>query len=232
MIEEDFDEGVLDIAALADPIRRSLYRYVVAQTEPVSRDQASAGTGAPRHVVKFHLDKLVEQRLLDIEYRRLTGRSGPGAGRPAKLYRRADRQITVTIPERRYELAARLLAEAAEESMRNGVVMGDALASATSAQGDILAERWQAATAEADARPVLSQLRDLLANEGYEPRVEGQQVLLTNCPFHELAAQHTQLVCGLNYQLLASATSRLFQHTVQTALDPGPRRCCVTFTVD
>jgi len=45
----------------------------------------------------FHLDKLLEQGLLDVEFRRISGRAGPGAGRPAKLYRLSARQLEVTL---------------------------------------------------------------------------------------------------------------------------------------
>ena len=88
---DDFAEQVAGVAALAEPVRRDLYRFVVAQAGPVSRDQAGEGVGVPRHTAKFHLDKLVEEGLLDTEFRRLGDRQGPGAGRPTKLYRRSRR---------------------------------------------------------------------------------------------------------------------------------------------
>ena len=98
---EDFADRVAGLAALADPIRRELYLFVTAQPEPVSRDRAADGVAVPRHTAKFHLDKLVEQGLLDTEFRRLSGRQGPGAGRPSKLYRRSGRELSVTLPPRR-----------------------------------------------------------------------------------------------------------------------------------
>ena len=101
MTDDSLAASASGMGALADPARRALYRYVAGAGAPVSRDQAAAGVGLPRHTVKFHLDRLVEEGLLDVEYRRLTGRRGPGAGRPAKLYRRAERQIEVSLPERR-----------------------------------------------------------------------------------------------------------------------------------
>src|SRR5262245_36574888 len=107
-----FSDQVEGISALAEPVRRSLYLYVVGQPEPVSRDEAAAGADVARHTAKFHLDKLVEEGLLDVEYRRLSGRRGPGAGRPSKLYRRSTREFTVSIPERRYRLAGDILAAA------------------------------------------------------------------------------------------------------------------------
>src|SRR5437868_8151395 len=115
-------------SALADPVRRELYRWVVAQAEPVSRDQAASGAGVPRHTAKFHLDRLVDQGLLETEFRRLTGRAGPGAGRPAKLYRRAARELAVSLPPRHYDTAADLLASAVTEAtatqMPAAVVLG------------------------------------------------------------------------------------------------------------
>lgn len=65
------------IGALADPIRRLLYEYVVAQPEPVGREQAAAALGLAPHNVNFHLDRLVDEGLLEVEYRRLSGRTGP-----------------------------------------------------------------------------------------------------------------------------------------------------------
>jgi len=72
--------------------------------------------GVDRSLAAFHLDKLVERGLLEATYRRLSGRTGPGSGRPSKLYRRSARQHELTLPPRRYELAARLLVEGVESS--------------------------------------------------------------------------------------------------------------------
>ncbi len=117
---DDFVSQVSGVSALAEPARRALYLYVVAQPEPVSRDQAAAGVDLPRHTAKFHLDKLVDEGLLDTEFRRLSGRRGPGAGRPTKLYRRSARQVAVTLPQRHYDLAGQILAGAVEDAARDG----------------------------------------------------------------------------------------------------------------
>src|SRR6266550_1869351 len=104
------------IAGLADPVRRTLYFYVAQSPGEVSRDQAARSVHIARPLAAFHLDKLVEQGLLEASYRRLTNRRGPGAGRPAKLYRRSGIQVDVSLPPRQYELAARLFASAAAAS--------------------------------------------------------------------------------------------------------------------
>ena len=73
-VTEDLAARLSSIASLAEPARRDLYLYVAAQPGPVGRDQAAAETGMPRHAVKFHLDRLVDEGLLEVEFRRLSGR--------------------------------------------------------------------------------------------------------------------------------------------------------------
>src|SRR3954449_4357048 len=87
-MEEARTTQVEAVAALAEPTRRRLYDHVVRQAAPVSRDEAAAAGGVPRPTVAFHLDRLVDDGLLDVVFERRTGRTGPGAGRPSKLYRR------------------------------------------------------------------------------------------------------------------------------------------------
>src|SRR4051794_13245223 len=132
---EDFVSQVSGVSALAEPARRALYLYVATQQEPVSRDAAAEAVGLPRHTAKFHLDKLVEEGLLDTEFRRLSGRRGPGAGRPTKLYRRSARQLAITLPQRRYDLAGQILAGAVEDAARDGAPVLEAVQRAGTAAG-------------------------------------------------------------------------------------------------
>src|SRR5260221_9031496 len=106
------EKGVGLVSGLADPVRRRLYDYVSASGEPVGREEAAAATGIGRPLAAYHLDRLVSLGLLTADYRRPSGRTGPGAGRPAKVYVRSGSEFTVTVPPREYELAARLLAQA------------------------------------------------------------------------------------------------------------------------
>ncbi len=217
---DDFVAQVSGISALAEPARRELYLYVVAQPEPVSRDQAAAGTGLPRHTVKFHLDKLVEEGLVDTEFRRLSGRRGPGAGRPTKLYRRSDRQVTLTLPERHYELAAHILAGAVSDAVRDGTPVLEEVQHAAAETGHQLG-------AAAD-RP--DSISAALAAYGYEPRAQGGRVVLANCPFQALARDHTALICGMNLHLITALLDELGHPDVHARLDPTTDRCCVTLT--
>ena len=224
----DFDAQVTGIAALAEPIRRDLYRYVVAQRGPVNRDQAAAGVDVARHVAKFHLDKLVEDGLLEATFARPPGRAGPGAGRPAKLYRRSGRDLAVSLPPRDYELAGRLLARAVTDAQREGVPIGDALGHAARDTGRQLGRR---ARQQAGRRPnrtdVLAATNGVLRDCGYEPRVENGDISLANCPFHALSQDYTDLVCGKNLELMSGLADGLDRADFQARLEPTPGQCCV-----
>lgn len=226
---EELDTQILSIAALGEPVRRALYQYVAAQDHPVSREQAAAGTTVALHTAKFHLDKLVADGLLDVEYARPPGRTGPGAGRPAKLYRRSARAISVSLPERRYDLAGRVMAEAITAAARDATPVTEALRAAARATG-------RALVAESDGQQVTEsagqQVTEVLAAHGYEPRATGSCVTLANCPFHSLAENYTELVCGINLDLLDGVLDALGSTGLHARLDPGPGRCCVTIEPD
>src|SRR5215212_4677699 len=118
-MDDERTAQVAAVAALAEPTRRLLYEHVVRQPAAVSRDEAAEATEVARATVAFHLDRLVEEGLLDVVYERRSGRTGPGAGRPAKLYRRSGSDVTVSLPERHYDLAGQLLAATLEETARS-----------------------------------------------------------------------------------------------------------------
>lgn len=221
-------DQVSGVAALAEPVRRDLYLYVAAQPEPVSRDQASEGVGVARHTAKFHLDKLVEEGLLDTDFKRLSGRRGPGAGRPTKLYKRSTRQVSVTLPQRRYDLAGQLMARAIDDSGRDGTTVLDALHAAAADLGAALGDQ---ARESAGARPGRERLVmaacETLAAHGYEPRRQGDTITLANCPFDALAREHTELVCGMNLALLDAVADRVGNGRITARLDPAIDRCCV-----
>src|SRR5690349_20663163 len=191
MPDDGFADRVSRLASLAEPVRRDLFRYVVDQAEPVSRDQASAGVGVARHTAKFHLDKLVEEGLLDTEFRRLSGRTGPGAGRPTKLYRRGGREVSVTVPDRHYDLAGRLMAGAIEESAAQGTDVVTALHRAAAEHGADLGLRAREVAGPRPGRAArLAAVTTVLAGCGYEPHTRDGVVTHANCPFHTLAREH------------------------------------------
>src|SRR5262245_34411622 len=175
----------------------------------------------PRHVVKFHLDRLVDEGLLEVEFRRLSGRQGPGAGRPAKLYRRAEREVAITLPERRYDLAGRILASAVHAA-DEGVGIRKAVARAATEAG-----RAGGGDALATGGAPVS-ATTVLAAYGYEPRTVGDQTVLANCPFRTLAVDHTELICGMNLEFVKALTQQLGHTGADVRLEPTPGQCCVT----
>ncbi len=209
------------IAALADPVRRRLYDLVVAGEQPLSREEAAAGADVPAHSARFHLDRLVEDGLLDVEYRRLSGRTGPGAGRPAKLYRRSARSVAVSLPPRNYDLVGSILAAAVERTLE-GEPMPDALTREAHDRG--VAVGAGHGPGEGDE---LDRTAGALAEEGFEPSLGEHGLCLRNCPFDSLARAHTELVCGVNLGFVGGVIEGLGCSQVEARLEPAPDRCCV-----
>lgn len=232
METDDPDDVLAAVAALGDPLRRRLYRFVAARDHAVSRDEVAEGADVSRSAAAFHLDRLVDEGLLEVEFRRLTGRQGPGAGRPAKLYRRAGREFSVSLPGRRYERAAALLAAAVAEANAAGVPVEDTLVRVAGQEGARIAERvappgGRSSSQAGWARSII----EALAEEGYEPRPDDGEIGLANCPFSSLAADHPELVCGMNLALLEGFTAALPAGVATARLLPTEGACCVRLSV-
>ncbi len=242
------------IAVLQDPVRRRLYEYVAAQGREVGRNEAAEAAGVARTLAAHHLDRLTEAGLLESGSRRLTGRSGPGAGRPAKVYTRARVERSVSLPARDYRTAAELLAEVAEQA---GLDAG--LCAAARRRGEAL--RGSEAPCGG-----LEEAMEVLATRGYEPHLEGglggsggpggpggsgvaegaagavgasgpggeaaataqegvPVVRMRNCPFHAVAERFPPLVCGMNLALLEGLLG--VDGPVRARMDARPGECCV-----
>jgi predicted ArsR family transcriptional regulator len=228
MASDDFEEQIAGVASLAEPQRRALYRFVVGRGDAVSKGEAAAAMGVARSVAAFHLDRLVADGLLTTEFRRLTGRQGPGAGRPAKLYRRAEAELSVSLPARQYDLAAGLLAAAVDDATRTGTPVGDALTQVATERGHELGER---ARKRAGKRPSRRALLDaaltVLHDQGYEPRLHGHELVLANCPFHALVNERRDLVCGMNHDMLSGMADAIGDDILAARLAPSTGNCCV-----
>lgn len=217
------EEDAAAIGALADETRRALHDYVLAQGEPVSRDQAAQALGLPQHKVAFHLDRLADEGLLEVEFRRLTGRTGPGAGRPSKLYRRSDREFAVSVPARHYALVGDILATAVTRAVA-GTPLADSLAETAREQGRALGRSGAPEQPDEDD---LARVARLLADTGYHPRVAEDSISLANCPFDTLAQRHTDLVCGLNRTFVQGVCEGAHADGLTACLEPEPGACCV-----
>jgi predicted ArsR family transcriptional regulator len=227
--QERFEQGVAALHALHDPVRRSLYRYVSAQPHEVGREEAARAVGVQRGLAAFHLDKLVDAGLLEVSaVRRVGKRSGPGAGRPARLYRRTAVQHEVSVPPRTYAMAAELLAEAVEEAGADLT-----LQAAARRLGVRLGAPARAGTAgrvgEGTGTPAVvpSGVVEVLVRQGYEPYQDGTAVRLGNCPFRDVATQFPAVVCGMNLALLEGLVDGAGAVGISAVLDPRPGQCCV-----
>jgi predicted ArsR family transcriptional regulator len=221
LVDGYFEDQIASIAALNDPVRLKLYRYVAAQGRDVDRAEAAKALGISRSLATFHLEKLTEQGLLETTYRRLTGRTGPGAGRTAKLYRRSARRFTVSLPPRDYEVAARVLAQAIQSDRRGR---------ATARLGNIargLGDRW---ASDASGQSPLEVLLTILGDHGYDPYLDSlNEIRLRNCPFDALVPEHEDVICKvLNVGLIEGLIARLGRRQISAAYDPHPALCCVS----
>ena len=219
------------ISSLGDANRRALYDFVVEHGDWTSRDQAAKATGIERATAAHHLDRLASDGLLETDYRRLTGRTGPGAGRPAKVYMRARRDIAVSLPPRDYELAGRMLAAAADRARRHGTEIQDAIDTEARHVGRRLGEEIAEllrGSRRARTGAAVQLAIDRLAVHGYEPERDDRGIIvLRNCPFHTLAQEHTDLICGMNLCLLTEALGHLDAVGLQARLEPEEGQCCV-----
>jgi predicted ArsR family transcriptional regulator len=218
---------IATVALLQEPVRRALYEAVITARRPVGRDEAASMAGVTRALAAFHLDKLAAAGLLDTEYQRLTGRSGPGAGRPSKLYRRGSVEVELSLPQRRYEVPAAILATAMQHM--TGPRPPEALRSAAHDLGEgIGAAARQRSGARPGRRRLRTELIRTLEGRGYEPiETPSGEIRFANCPFHALVVDHRDLVCGMNLALATGILDGLRDERLSARLDPQPGQCCV-----
>ncbi|GAA1410280.1 ArsR family transcriptional regulator [Glutamicibacter uratoxydans] len=206
------------LKSLGDPVRRRLFDFVSQSSAPVGRDEAAKASGTSRTLAAYHLDKLTEAGLLATTFARIQGKTGPGAGRPAKLYELAQEEVSLSVPPRNYRLLSSLLAAAAAAD-ESGMVQ-QALLEAARSEGESLG-------AGAD------DLMQLLDELGYAPVQEDDgSICMENCPFHMVAQHQTQLVCSMNYHLIDGVLRGCACTSAQAELSPRPGKCCVVIHPD
>jgi predicted ArsR family transcriptional regulator len=191
------------ITALAEPQRRAVYEHVAAAGGPVSRNAVADALSIGRTLAAHHLDKLAEAGLVEVSFARVNGRSGPGSGRPSKLYRRTTTEQELSLPPRDYRTLATVFADAVEAAGVEPVLFEAARRHGARLRRDVGTE-------------------DLLRSLGYEPYEDGEVWRLRNCPFDGVARTHAALVCGANLALLEGALG------ARVRIDPRPDGCCVT----
>jgi predicted ArsR family transcriptional regulator len=218
------DAGALEaVATLGDDMRRRLYGFARAARRPVSRDEAAVAIGISRKLAAFHLDKLVAAGLLQYRFH------SAGVGRPAKVYLPSDSEIQVSIPARRHEVLADILAQAVMTENQYGSAKAAAEATAGArglAAG--MAARDRLRPGRLGAERALTAAEEILSRYGFEPcRVDDTCVRLRNCPFHPLARDLPDLVCQLNHAFIRGIVEGLQASTVDAVLAPATGECCV-----
>jgi predicted ArsR family transcriptional regulator len=196
------------IGLLHEPVRRAVYEYVAAQPAAVGRDEVAGAVGVGRTLAAFHLDKLASGGLLTVSFARRAGRTG----RPAKLYRRAENELAVSVPPRQYRMLAGVLADALEETGAD-------------------AAAYAAAHRRGRAQPFDGDPAAHLEALGYEPFLDGPAVRLRNCPFGVVAEEFPPLVCGMNLALVRGMLAGAGLPESAAESDPSPAGCCVKVTV-
>jgi predicted ArsR family transcriptional regulator len=217
------------IAVLEDELRRRIYAFVREARRPVGRDEVAEATGISRKLAAFHLDKLLDRGLLRAHYARPPGRSGPGAGRPAKMYEATDLEIELSLPERRYDLVGELLVDAIE-SESSSESARDAALRVAGDRGRSLGREARDASRLHHPGPerTLAASRDALERYGFEPFVAADgEVGLRNCPFRDLAERAPDLVCEMNRSFAEGLVRGLGNERVVAVIDREPGACCV-----
>ncbi|WP_028270208.1 MULTISPECIES: helix-turn-helix transcriptional regulator [Arthrobacter] len=206
------------VASLGDENRRKLFGFVSSSAGPVGRDEAAAALEIPRSTASFQLDRLVQDGVLTVEFRKLGGKAGPGSGRPAKLYRPAQPELGASVPDRNYDLAGELMAAAIERSSAAGEPVRDALLATSYAKGLEMAEGSHS-------------LEDFLSAEGYLPDPDGAGgFALRNCPFHRLADGHADVVCAMNGAFLTGAAAGCGVAEDRIVGNKAAGQCCARVT--
>ncbi len=206
------------VASLGDEKRRRLFELIAAAEGAVGRDDAARMLGLPRSTASFHLDRLVQDGLLAVEFHKVSGKSGPGSGRPAKMYRPSAGEVGVSVPDRNYDLAGELLAAAIEHSTATGDAVGESLLATSYGKGQALASG-------------AASLEEFIAGEGYEPQSDGAGgLVLVNCPFHRLSDRHPGVVCAMNGSFLQGAASACGESQDRVAPNAVPGQCCARIT--
>jgi len=225
--EDPDDAGaLLAVAALSEDQRRRLYRFARSERRPVTREDAAAALGISRKLAAFHLDKLVEAGLLRTHFLR---RDGARVGRRSKAYEPADSSFEVSIPARRHELLANILVQALLTEGNHESARAAALESAhrrgMEAGTDL---RVRTRPGRLGAERALRVASTVLESTGFEPSPVGPtRVRLRNCPFHPLASEAPELVCGLNHSLISGLIDGLQAESLDVVLEPAAGECCV-----
>src|SRR5438477_10180883 len=165
--------------SIGDRGLRETLLFARAQAMPVTADEVASAQQIHRNVARGRLERLADAGLLLPSFERRTGRTGPGAGRPAKTYRVAPELSAIEFPERRYEQLIGLVADALPERGRR-----DRLREIGIAFGRELAREARLRPAQ-DLRTALGRVCTALGALGYQAsvaEVTGERAVIPTAP--------------------------------------------------
>jgi predicted ArsR family transcriptional regulator len=215
------------VAVLDDGLRHGMYEFIRTARHPVTREQAAEAVGISRKLAAFHLDKLVAAGLLRSHSEPVGGLRK--VGRTPKVYEPTDADIQISIPERQHDVLAAILITAVLTEGEDETARQSAMRAAHE-RGQVVAatERERLRPGRLGAERALTLSEGLLKRHGYQPdRVSPTRICLRNCPFHPLAEQAPDLVCGLNHAFLTGFLTGLDALAVEAVLQPRGGECCV-----
>jgi predicted ArsR family transcriptional regulator len=226
-----FDAAVDEIThSLGDPTRRGIFLYARGSGNPVTAAEIAESFGIHPNVARHHLDHLAHDGYLTVATRRPPGRSGPGAGRPSKYYTPTGKEVSLSLPVRRYDLLAALLAKT--------LAHVDPLVAPVVAE-QVGFEYGTALAADLDARPgadreaAVRQIAQTMTATGFDMTLDtsGEHLLTHHCPFGPAARDHPEVVCALDRGMVAGMLAALVPepHLPRTlASQARGARVCVT----
>jgi predicted ArsR family transcriptional regulator len=218
-VRPDLNETIVRLCLLDDPARRAAYLAVRTAGRPLTRAEVADEAGVSVRLAAFHLEKLLSEGFLEATYER--GESSVGVGHPAKRYRPTGLELEVSIPPRRYDLAAEILAEALE---------ADSPDSPLESLADVAVEYGRQVGRRARARDGGSRLLTALRVIGYEPALSGDDVVLRNCPFRHVAQARPEIICQMNLAFVAGVLAGTKSRSLHAVPSPSTGRCCVLVT--
>lgn len=223
---ENNEDNLSRLSGLAEPNRRLLYDFIVSQNDYVSREQAAQASGLRKGIASHHLDRLVQDGLLEVVFKNLPGNNGGKVGRPSKLYRRATNEIEVSLPSREYKIAAQILAKAVDSTLSRKCTLDEAITDSAHEEGKKIAEQLRVTIKNEES--IDRQIIGGLSQYGYEPETLYDGVtVLHNCPFHAIAQEHKELICSMNHTMLDSMLKEIDQTKLVAKLEPQAQHCCV-----
>lgn len=206
------------VSVLSDPVRTAIYDYLRQQDEPAGRDEVARELGLPRNTATFQLERLAKAGLVEVEFRKLGQATGPGSGRPSKLYTVTAQEVVASVPHREYTLAAMMMVQTIERASEEQRPIGELLDEVVRQTGkEIALERGA--------------LLEVLKDHGYIPEsTPDGTVIMRSCPFHQLAAQFTNTVCAMNQELLSAVVEHTEAPYDVCRIAPQSGHCCVRLT--